>query len=338
MPEVFEDTPWVRKDSLVVAHRLRTYYTIKPGLFAKPRYVKAVDDISLSIDRGITLAIVGESGSGKTTLGRTLIRLLEPISGEIYFDGNDITHMKEEELKRIGFRRRVSMVFQDPYSSLNPFHSIHFILEEPLMVQGVAREEREERIYRALEEVKLTPPEDFINKYPHMLSGGQRQRIAIARAIITNPDFIVADEPVSMLDASIRVEILTILKDIQQRHKMAFMYITHDISTAKYFSDYILIMYAGQFAEYGPFRDVVKNPLHPYAQSLIEAIPDPDPSNRLRERKVAPGEPPNLVNPPSGCRFHPRCPFAMDICKKQEPPVVEARPGVFVKCWLYVKR
>ncbi len=150
MPEVFEDAPWVRKDSLVVAHRLRTYYTIKPGLFAKPRYVKAVDDISLSIDRGITLAVVGESGSGKTTLGRTLIRLLEPISGEIYFDGNEITHMKEDDLKRIGFRRRVSMVFQDPYSSLNPFHSIHFILEEPLMVQGVPHEEREERIYRPL--------------------------------------------------------------------------------------------------------------------------------------------------------------------------------------------
>ncbi|MFB6469868.1 MAG: ABC transporter ATP-binding protein [Vulcanisaeta sp. AZ3] len=338
MSNVFEDTPWVKRDSLVIAHRLRTYYTIKPGLFAAPRFVKAVDDISFSIERGVTLAVVGESGSGKTTLGRTMVRLLRPISGEIYFDSNDITYAKEEELKRMGFRRRVGMVFQDPYSSLNPFHSVHFILEEPLIVQGVPAEEREEGIYKALEEVKLTPPEDFINKYPHMLSGGQRQRVSIARAVITNPDFIVADEPVSMLDASIRVEILTILKEIQQRHKMAFMYITHDISTAKYFSDYILIMYAGQFAEYGLFKDVIKNPLHPYAQSLIEAIPDPDPNNRLVERKVAPGEPPNLINPPPGCRFHPRCPYAMDICKKEEPPIVEARRGVYVKCWLYVKR
>ncbi len=322
----------------MIAHRLRTYYVIRPGLFGKPRYVKAVDDVSLSIDRGMTLAVVGESGSGKTTLGRTLIRLLRPFSGRILFDGVDVTNMDESELKKIGFRRRVSMIFQDPYSSLNPFHSVKFILEEPLIVQGFDRNEREERVYKALEEVKLTPPEDFINKYPHMLSGGQRQRVAIARAVITNPDFIVADEPVSMLDASIRVEILTILKNIQERHRMAFMYITHDISTAKYFSDSMLIMYAGQFVEYGPFREVIKNPLHPYTQSLIEAIPDPDPSNRLRERKVAPGEPPNLVNPPPGCRFHPRCPFAMDICRREEPPVVEARPGIYVKCWLYVKR
>jgi peptide/nickel transport system ATP-binding protein len=331
------DTPWVHADSLVVAHRLRLWYTVKKGLFSKPIYVKAVDDVSLSVARGETLAVVGESGSGKSTLGRTLIRLLKPTGGELLFDGRDVTSAEESELRK-WFRRRVSIVFQDPYSSLHPYHSIGFILEEPLMIHGVPKQERLERVYKVLEEVKLTPPEDFINKYPHMLSGGQRQRVAIARAIILNPDFVVADEPVSMLDVSVRVEILTLLKEVQKRHNAAFLYITHDISTAKYFSDNIAIMYAGKLVEYGPFRAVVKEPAHPYTQALIEAIPDPDPKNRLRPRKVAPGEPPNLANPPPGCRFHPRCPFAMDICKREEPPMVEVRPGVYTACWLYVKR
>lgn len=333
----FSDTPWVRGDSLVVAHRLRTWYSLKRGLFSKPIYVKAVDDVSLSVSRGETLAVVGESGSGKTTLGRTLIRLLKPTGGELYFDGADISAQEESELRR-WFRRRVGVVFQDPYSSLHPYHSIQFILEEPLMIHGVPREERLERVYRALEEVKLTPPEDFLYKYPHMLSGGQRQRVAIARAVIMNPDFVVADEPVSMLDVSVRVEILNLLKQVQERHKSAFLYITHDIATAKYFSDYIAIMYAGKLVEYGPFKPVIREPSHPYTQALIEALPDPDPKNRLRQRKVAPGEPPNLANPPKGCRFHPRCPYAMDICREQEPPMVEVRPGVYAACWLLVKR
>ncbi|MBP1449029.1 MAG: ABC transporter ATP-binding protein, partial [Thermoproteus sp.] len=301
----FSDAPWIHGDSLVVAHRLRMWYSVKKGLFSKPIYVKAVDDVSLSVARGETLAVVGESGSGKSTLGRTLIRLLAPTGGELYFDGVDIAQQEEAELRK-WFRRRVSIVFQDPYSSLHPYHSVQFILEEPLMIHGAPREERLERVYKALEEVKLTPPEDFLNKYPHMLSGGQRQRVAIARAIILNPDFVVADEPVSMLDVSVRVEVLNLLKEVQQRRKAAFLYITHDISTAKYFSDNIAIMYAGKLVEYGPFRSVVREPSHPYTQALIEAIPDPDPKNRLRPRKVAPGEPPNLANPPPGCRFAPR--------------------------------
>jgi peptide/nickel transport system ATP-binding protein len=335
MPD-FSDTPWINGRQLVVAHRLRMWYTIRPGLFSKPRYVKAVDDVSISIDHGETMAIVGESGSGKTTLGRVLIRLLKPTGGELIFDGKEITHEYDRNL--LWFRRRTAIVLQDPFSSLNPYHNVKFIVEEPLIINGVDSGERDEMVRKALEEVKLTPVDDYLYKYPHQLSGGQRQRVSIARAIVTRPDFIVADEPVSMLDASVRVEILTILKSIQVRDGIAFAYITHDISTAKYFSDKILVMYAGKMAEIGPYRDVIKEPHHPYTQALIEAIPDPDPKNRFSERKVVAGEPPNLINPPSGCRFHPRCPFAMDICRREEPPMIEVKKGIYVACWLYAKR
>jgi len=333
---MFEDTPWVRDNDLVIAHRLRAWYVIRQGLFSKPKYVKAVDDVSISIGKGRTLAIVGESGSGKSTLGRVLVRLMKPISGRVIFDGRDVSDAEESEL-RGWFRRRVSIIFQDPFSSLNPYHSVRFILEEPLIVNGVPREERIERITKALEEVKLVPPEDYLDKYPHMLSGGQRQRVAVARAMILEPDFVVADEPVSMLDASIRVEILTLLKELQSRHNSAFAYITHDVSTAKYFSDHMAVMYAGKLVEYGPYGEIVREPMHPYTQALMEAIPDPDPRNRLRERRTIQGEPPNLVNPPSGCRFHPRCPFKMRICEEQEPPMIEVRKGVYAACWLYAK-
>ena len=229
------------------------------------------------------------------------------------------------------------MIFQDPFSSLNPYHTVQYILEEPLILRGVPPRERYERVVKALEEVRLTPPEDFLKKYPHMLSGGQRQRIGIARALITRPRFIVADEPVSMLDVSIRAEILSLIRSLQSKYGITMIYITHDIATAKYLADKILVMYAGKMVEYGPFRDVIKEPLHPYTQALIEALPDPDPTNRFRVRKVPPGEPPSLLNPPSGCRFHPRCPAKIEKkCDLQEPQLVEARRGHFVACWLYI--
>ncbi|MCX8203254.1 MAG: ABC transporter ATP-binding protein, partial [Nitrososphaeria archaeon] len=294
---------------LISVEDLKVYFPIRRFL-RTAGYVRAVDGVSLEVSKGETIALVGESGSGKTTLGRALLGLVKPSGGRIVFDGTDITRLDEKGMKRI--RRRMGVVFQDPYASLNPVFTVYRIIEEPLVVNGIGTpEERREMVMRALEDVRLTPPEFFASKYPHMLSGGQRQRVAIARAIITNPDFVVADEPVSMLDASIRVEILLLFKEIQQKHNVSFLYITHDMATAKYFSERIAIMYAGKIVELGPTREVLGEPLHPYTQALIEAIPDPDPANRFRMRKVAPGQPPSLVNPPSGCRFHPRCPFFM---------------------------
>ncbi len=324
--------------TLLEVKDLRTWFPVKVGLFrSKVYYVKAVDGVSFTIDRGETLAVVGESGCGKTTLGRTILRLIRPTSGRIIFDGVDITDLPEKKLK--WFRRRAQIIFQDPYSSLSPVHPIRYILEEPLIVHGIGdKHERLERVCKVLEKVKLTPPEDFLGKYPHMLSGGQRQRVAIARALILEPEFIVADEPVSMLDASVRVEILMLLRELQEKENIAFLYITHDMATAKYFAHRVAVMYAGKIVELGPFLDVVKNPQHPYTCALMDAIPDPDPKNRFSERKVIPGEPPSLINPPPGCRFHPRCPYANDRCRKEEPPVVEIAPGHYVKCWLYVKK
>jgi peptide/nickel transport system ATP-binding protein len=320
--------------ALLEVQDLRTWFPVKRGLFGPVKYVKAVDGVSFTLEKGEVLAVIGESGSGKTTLGRTVLRLVKPTSGRIVFEGKNITNTPDSELK--WYRFSTAMVFQDPFSSLNPYHTVQYILEEPLIIRGVPPKERVELVIKALEEVRLVPPEDFLKKYPHMLSGGQRQRVGIARAFITRPKFVVADEPVSMLDVSIRAEILSLMRSLQSRYGITMMYITHDIATAKYIADKILVMYAGKMVEYGPFRDVIENPLHPYTQALIEALPDPDPANRFKIRKVPPGEPPSLLNPPSGCRFHPRCPYAIKgKCEKEEPPLKEARRGHYVACWLY---
>jgi peptide/nickel transport system ATP-binding protein len=323
-------------NTLIVGKDLKVWFGIRKTFFSKPIYLKAIDGVTISIRKGETVAVVGESGCGKTTLGKTLLKLYKPTSGEIIYDGKRIDTLEEKDLK--WYRREAQIIYQDPYSSLNPFFTIERILMEPLIINEIGNsiEERREIVYRALRDVKLEPPELFANKYPHMLSGGQRQRVAIARSLITNPRFIVADEPVSMLDASVRVEIMYLLKSIQEKYGTSFLYITHDVSTVKYFSDTINIMYAGKIVESGPVREVLSNPLHPYTQALIAAIPDPDPANRKTRRSVPAGEPPSLINPPSGCRFHPRCPyFIKGKCEVIEPELIEKMPNHKVACHLY---
>jgi len=320
---------------IVELQNLRMYYYVRQGFF-KTVPVKAVDGVTVGIPRGEILALVGESGCGKTSLGRTTLRLLEPIGGKLLFNGRDITHDSLNDLKWL--RKEAQIIFQDPYSSINPFMNIHQILEEPLIIHKIEdAEKRLEMIHRALEEVRLTPVEEIIRKYPHMLSGGQRQRVTFARALLLDPIYIVADEPVSMIDASSRVELLTVLRNLQKLHNLSILYITHDISTAKYVSNRLAVMYVGKIVEMGDVLKVIDEPLHPYTQGLIASVPDPDPNNRLSFREVIPGEPPNAINPPSGCRFHPRCPHVMPICSEKEPKLMKIEEGNHTACFLYHK-
>jgi peptide/nickel transport system ATP-binding protein len=300
---------------LIQLEDIRTYFFVRKGWFSRVP-LKAVDGVSIDIDARETVAIVGESGSGKTTLGRTAIKLLKPVSGKIIFQGEDVTN-NDENIKE--FRRQAQIIFQDPFTSLNPNMTIEQIINEPMIIHNIDDDEKEKRRSKALSDVRLLPPEEFLPKYPHMLSGGQRQRVGIARSLVLEPVFIVADEPVSMIDASSRVEILFLLGELQKKYSMGIMYITHDIATAKYFTHRIGVMYAGKIVEYGSTLEVLNNPIHPYTSALKEAVPDPDPKNRLRFRNVIPGEPPNPINPPAGCRFHPRCPYATEKCSKEEP-------------------
>lgn len=329
-----ETIPGVPDRSVLILDNLQTYFGLRQAMF-KPRiYLRAVDGVSLAIGKAETLAIVGESGCGKTTLGRTSVRLIEPTGGRIIYDGQDITHTKSRDL--MWLRRKTQIVPQDPYASVNPSYTIFKVLEEPLLVHRLGTpQERDARVHAALEAVKLTPADSFIQKYPHMLSGGQRQRVAVARSLILEPELIIADEPVSMLDASVRISILELMRQIQQERGVSFLYITHDLATAKHFSDRIGIMYAGKLVELGPVKGVLSEPLHPYTQALMAAIPDPDPQNRFRILAALPGEPPRLTDPPPGCRFHPRCPIAKaGLCDIQEPELRELRPGHWVSCHL----
>ena len=292
-----------------------TYFFIRKGFFQRMT-LKAVDGVTLNIDRDETVAIVGESGSGKTTLGRTTIKLEDPVSGKILFNGENITDTKGD-IKH--FRQQAQMIFQDPFKSLNPYMTIEQIINEPMIIHDIEEEERIEKSLNALRDVRLLPADEFLPKYPHMLSGGQRQRVGIARSLVLEPSFIVADEPVSMIDASSRAEILFLIGDLQKKYNMGIMYITHDIATAKYFSNNIAVMYAGKIVEFGQTLKVLNNPVHPYSVALKAAVPDPDPKNRFDNREVIPGEPPNPIAPPPGCRFHPRCPYSDDQCRSEEP-------------------
>jgi peptide/nickel transport system ATP-binding protein len=324
-------------EGLLRVENLKKWFELRKGIFSNPVFVRAVDDVSFLLGKGEAMSLVGESGSGKTTLGKTILRLYRPTEGKIIIKDKDITFVDPKDL--MWYRRETSIIEQDPYGALPSFLTIYRILDEPLIIHKFGNsEERRKRIYEVLEEVRLTPIEDFAPKYPHMLSGGQLQRVAIARALTLKPELVVADEPVSMLDASVRIEILNLLKELQENLGISFIYITHDLTTTKYFSERLFIMYAGKIVESGKMFEVIHNALHPYTEALLKAIPDPDSENRKILRDVPPGEPPNLVNPPTGCRFHPRCPYKMDICDKEEPPMFEPVHGHFTLCWLHAKK
>ncbi len=297
--------------------------------------VHALNGVDLVIRRGETVALVGESGSGKTTLGRLTLRLVKPTSGSVVFDGQDISKLAESDLR--DFRKRAQIVFQDPFSSLNPYMSVRELIEEPLVIDGTRDQtERRQRVDSALESVDLIPAGRFGTKYPNQMSGGQRQRVGIARALVRNPDYLVTDEPVSMIDASSRIEILGLLDALQRERQMAFLYITHDIASARYFSDRIAVMYAGVIVEEGPVGTVIDNPLHPYTKALIAAIPEPDPRNRFIRRQVVPGEPGTTSELLVGCPFYSRCPVRIDgLCNNVRPLLADQQSGHSVACHLY---
>ncbi len=314
---------------------LHVWFELKRFGFGHAGYVKAVDGVTFDIHESETIAVVGESGCGKSSLMKTILALYKPTKGKIVFDNKDLSALDNKGLH--WYHSNVGYVQQDPYGALAPFMTVQRILEEPLIVGRIKdKEERIQRIHKSMEEVKLTPVNDFLQKFPHMLSGGQQQRVVIARAMIMEPKLLVADEPVSMLDASVRVEILKLLRNLQELHNLSVIYITHDLSTVSYFSERIFVMYAGNLVEKARVRQVVDNPLHPYTMALLTGTSEPDAKNAETFKELPPGEPPSLVNPPTGCRFHPRCSKVIKgLCDVKFPPEFEPEPGHLVACWLY---
>ncbi len=358
------------KDILVVKD-LQVWFPMRTGFIQsivakEQRWVKAVDGVSFNIKDREIFCLVGESGCGKTTTGKAILRLVEPTGGKVRYYGEgknvlmkemleeavskgkvkqeqadkimaegglDVRALQKGRMKRL--RQKMQIIFQDPYESLNPKQSIYDIIAEPLVVNdiGANEAEREKRVVKALDDAGLRPPKDFMWRYPHEVSGGQRQRVGIAGALVLQPEFLVADEPVSMLDVSIRSEILKLMLDLRDQKGLAFLFITHDLGVAYVFSDRIGIMYLGKIVELGPTEDVVKHPRHPYTKALISVVPTPDPEMR-RDKIILKGERPDPANIPPGCRFHPRCPFAMDICRKDAPEAVVVSEGHWVCCHL----
>ncbi|HSR20936.1 MAG TPA: ABC transporter ATP-binding protein [Anaerolineales bacterium] len=320
-------------DIILEVQGIKKYFVAgKPGLLNRQvRHVHAVDDVSLQLKRGEVVALVGESGCGKSTLALTLMGLEKSTEGKIILEGIDITHADEKSRKLM--RQRVQMVFQDPYESLNPTQTVEEIVCEPLVVHKIAAspEERRQRVLRALEDAGLKPAHIYLRRFPHELSGGQRQRVVIAGALVLEPHLLLADEPVSMLDVSIRAEILNLLADLRVTRRISIIFITHDLGTVGYFADRVAVMYLGRIVEIGSMRAVLENPQHPYTQALLSVVPVPNPRLR-RQRVILQGETPNPINLPSGCRFHPRCPAAIEDCRRIDPPFVEISPGHQAAC------
>jgi peptide/nickel transport system ATP-binding protein len=321
--------------ALLSIQNLHVWFELRKFGFGHAGYVRAVDNVSFDLNYGEAIAVVGESGCGKSSLMKTILGLYRPIKGDVIFQGKKLNDLGVSGLK--WYRSHVGYVQQDPYGALPPFMSVDRILNEPMIINGIkSLDERNARIKKVMEEVKMFPIEDFLGKFPHMLSGGQQQRVVIARATILEPQIIVADEPVSMLDASVRVEILKLLRGLQTSRNLAVIYITHDLSTVRYFSERIFVMYAGKVIEKARVDDLLKNPLHPYTHALLLAIPEPDARNALSMKEVPGGEPPSLVNPPEGCRFHPRCPHVIKgLCDIKEPPEYQSQEQHLTACWLY---
>ncbi|MDM5227775.1 dipeptide ABC transporter ATP-binding protein [Cytobacillus sp. NJ13] len=317
------------KEALLKVNHLKKHFSMGKG-----QTLKAVDDVSFQIKRGETFGIVGESGCGKSTAGRTIIGLYNRTEGEVIYDGKNVHAMTEKE--RFAFHRKMQMIFQDPYASLNPRSTVQEIISEPMEVHGLYRNKKErlERVYQLLEDVGLN--RDHANRYPHEFSGGQRQRIGIARALALDPEFIIADEPISALDVSVQAQVVNLLKGLQKKKGLTYLFIAHDLSMVKHISDRIGVMYLGNLVELTTSENLYKNPLHPYTQALLSAIPIPDPDvEDHRERIILEGELPSPMNPPSGCVFRTRCPYAMEACASMKPEWQEIEKGHFVACHLY---
>ncbi len=325
--------------NIIRVNNLKKYFPLTSGFFSTlvsrtpPKSLKAIDGISFDIAEGETVGLAGESGCGKTTTAKVMVRLYEPSEGEILFQGENIGHLKGNDLKQ--FRRHAQMVFQDPYESLNPRYTVGNTVEEPLIIHGVRdQEERIERVVAALEMSGLRPAEDYIDRYPHEMSGGQRQRLAISRALVLKPKFVVADEPVSMLDVSIRASVLNLLRRLTDDLGLASLYISHDLSLIRYMCDRTAIMYLGRMVEIGLTEKVITKPFHPYTQVLLAAVPSSDPEHRKMLLQIE-GEVPSPIDLPLGCRFHTRCRKAMPICREADPARVEVASNHFVECHLF---